>query len=54
MMEIEDDEDDEIVREIDVFLTTKASNNLYFVQYPLRPPDKPYDQSPLTSFQVII
>lgn len=47
-----DEEEDEIVNEIDVFITSKASDNLYFVQYPLRPTDNPYHSNPEASFQV--
>jgi len=38
------DEDDEVVQEIPVFLSQDLVNNLYLLQYPLRPADRPYDK----------
>ncbi len=40
----EEEEQDEVVKVIDVYLTQEASNNLYLLQYPLRPTWRPYDR----------
>ncbi|XP_026400576.1 DNA-directed RNA polymerase III subunit RPC5-like [Papaver somniferum] len=45
-MEVDNDEDDEVVREIDVFFKPSpidVDTQLYVLQYPLRPSWRPYD-----------
>ena len=37
------EEDDEIVGEFDVFIGQQMPNQLYLLQYPLRPSWRPYD-----------
>jgi len=39
--------DDEVIAEIDVHLSQDLANYLYIVQYPLRPPWRPYDPNNL-------
>jgi len=41
------DADDEIVGEVEVILSQDLANSLYVVQYPLRPPWRPYDPTNL-------
>ena len=44
-MKLNGDEEDEIVKEIDVFMSQSLSNQLHILQYPLRPPWRPYNRS---------
>ncbi len=41
---MEDDETDEIVQEIPVFLNQNLDAQLYLLQYPLRPFSRPYEK----------
>lgn len=40
-----DEDGDEIVKELDVFMAQGLSNQLHVLQYPLRPPWRPYNRS---------
>lgn len=42
----EDEEDDPVVAEVDVYLAQTLANKLYLFQYPVRPGDIPYDNIP--------
>jgi len=42
------DEDDSIVKELDVLVSPNLSSQLYLLQYPLRSPSRPYDYQKLT------
>jgi len=44
-MKLNGEEEDEIVKEIDVFMSQSLSNQLHILQYPLRPPWRPYNRS---------
>jgi hypothetical protein len=47
-----DDDNDELLLEIDVYLAGELSNELYLFQYPLRAVERPYgDQGELTNVQ---
>lgn len=41
--------EDHVVAELDVFLSQDLAQNLYLLQYPLRPPWRPYDTSQMAS-----
>lgn len=40
-----DDSDDEVLHEIDVYLSKTLANNIYVLQYPIRPVERPYDEA---------
>ncbi|XP_020608714.1 DNA-directed RNA polymerase III subunit RPC5-like [Orbicella faveolata] len=42
----EDEEEDPVVAEVDVYLAQTLANKLYLFQYPVRPGDIPYDNIP--------
>uniref|UniRef100_A0A7S4G0G6 DNA-directed RNA polymerase III subunit RPC5 n=1 Tax=Eutreptiella gymnastica TaxID=73025 RepID=A0A7S4G0G6_9EUGL len=46
------DEDDEIVGEFDVFISQQMPNQLYLLQYPLRPSWRPYDLEQLKTIRM--
>ena len=47
------DDDDEVVGEMPVFLSQDLASNLYLLQYPLRPSNRPYtDVGKLSSVKV--
>ncbi len=45
-------EDDVVVRELDVYLSQTLANQLYLLQYPLRPPWRPYDPAQLATAKI--
>lgn len=42
---IETDENDPVVKEIDVYLAKSLSNNIYLLQYPIRPQERSYENT---------
>jgi hypothetical protein len=43
-----EEEEDEVVKIVDVYLSQEAAPNLYLLQYPLRPTWRPYDRENIT------
>jgi len=39
------EDDDPVIRELDVYLSTQLANELYILQFPLRPAARPYDRT---------
>jgi len=37
--------DDPVIRELDVYLSTQLANELYILQFPVRPAVRPYDRA---------
>ena len=44
MLDLEDDEEDTVVAEYDVFITPELSEQIYLLQYPNRVREKPYNE----------
>jgi DNA-directed RNA polymerase-3 subunit RPC5 len=46
------EEDDPVVKELDVFLAQELAPSLHLLQYPLRPPWRPYDVSKMAAAKI--
>ncbi|KAJ9465595.1 DNA-directed RNA polymerase III subunit rpc5 [Diplonema papillatum] len=47
-----DDDDDPVVAEYDVYLANRLLDNLHLFQFPLRPPERPYNLDHVTSMRM--
>ena len=51
-MDVADEDDDPVVREVDVFMSQNLPNDLHLFQFPLRPHFRPYDFSKISELRV--